>query len=502
MISNGKDYPTGTTLKTHVCIIGSGPAGLTAAWELQKAGIEVIVIEGGRDNRKAGNEGGLKLSWADKKLLYGGEADGFPPRDSDFLILPQKVDDDPKERERYFGGTSYASPTLPYWAQCRPAEPVDFMKRFGDSPGWPIDLDDLHDYYKRASVLCKLHGDYPENFTADYWAKVLGAKVPTLEKFDVAMYQFVGKDYRNFATRTFDDGNTIWDYPLINVILNATLIDIYHARGTVKHLRVASMNDSNPPQKATEFKIKADAYVLACGAVANARQLLLSNAGNEYDLVGRYFMCHPLSGGIVNTTKDYLTPDEAKLMNDATPPGELNGVTTGGRFIPNWPHTMQGIGRCWFWYWNRQGWNNQYYFEMAPNPNSRVTLSNNREEVFNQRKTKIHWELSDFDRGTYVNTTRLFGSAVDHKGGKVTFADWDTVKTTSVVNGHHIGTTRMASSPTKGVVDQNLKVHSLNNLYVAGASVFPSALISNPTFTIIALSIRLADHLQSKLGCG
>ena len=65
----------------------------------------------------------------------------------------------------------------------------------------------------------------------------------------------------------------------------------------VSKVQVASM-DAEPgqtPKKATQFTIKADAYVLARGAVANARQLLLSEVGN--DLVGRYFLCHPLTQG-------------------------------------------------------------------------------------------------------------------------------------------------------------------------------------------------------------
>lgn len=57
----------------------------------------------------------------------------------------------------------------------------------------------------------------------------------------------------------------------------------------------------------------------------------------------------------------------------------------------------------------------------------------------------------------------------------------------------------MHTDPEQGVVDPNLKMHSLNNLYVAGASVFPSGGISNPTFTVIALSIRLAEHLTTVL---
>jgi choline dehydrogenase-like flavoprotein len=68
-----------------------------------------------------------------------------------------------------------------------------------------------------------------------------------------------------------------------------------------------------------------------------------------------------------------------------------------------------------------------------------------------------------------------------------------------VDNGHHIGTTRMSNDPTQGVVDANLKVHSLGNQYVGGFSVFPATGISNPTLTIITLSIRLAEYLSKAL---
>jgi choline dehydrogenase-like flavoprotein len=56
-----------------------------------------------------------------------------------------------------------------------------------------------------------------------------------------------------------------------------------------------------------------------------------------------------------------------------------------------------------------------------------------------------------------------------------------------------------ANTPTEGVVDQNLKVHGVDNLYVAGSSVFPTVGVSNPTMTIITLSIRLAEHVQTQV---
>ena len=62
---------------------------------------------------------------------------------------------------------------------------------------------------------------------------------------------------------------------------------------------------------------------------------------------------------------------------------------------------------------------------------------------------------------------------------------------------HHMGGTRMGVDPRVSVVDSNLKVHGVDNLYVTGSSVFTTSGISNPTLTIIQLSLRLASYLES-----
>jgi len=487
MIRNGKDIANGTVVSTEVCIVGSGAAGITAAWHLRKAGLRVTLIEGSRD---FGAD--WQASRPDKLLLYNGIADGlFAANEPDFLVLPYAGQtSSAEERERVYGGTSAA------WSgQTRPLDPITFEKRPG-FPGWPINRGDLDPYYAKAARFCKLHGD---DFSAEYWANILQAEVPHLAGFDTAMYQFIGRNHLNFARRTFD-GMTIGE-SAVDVILNASLIDIDHAHGFVRSIRVASMGDPLPPRKAAEFTIQARAFVLACGAVANAHQLLLSNAGNEHDQVGRYFMCHPLSTSYINAiTRPYLTEAETRLMNgrmrNLAPWLDSNGVYVTGRFSPDAEQQRKlQIGSCWFW-----AGNGQYYFETAPNPDSRITLADTLDPVFGQPQTRITWALSPRDEATYYQSIRLFKTAVNKLGGDVAFLPWEIVKSRLIVNGHHIGTTRMSADPTQGVVDANLKVHSLFNLYVAGSSVFPSAGISNPTFTIIALSIRLADHLSGASG--
>ena len=62
-----------------------------------------------------------------------------------------------------------------------------------------------------------------------------------------------------------------------------------------------------------------------------------------------------------------------------------------------------------------------------------------------------------------------------------------------------MGTTRMSNDPLRGVVDRNCKVHDVENLYVAGSSVFPTSGSANPTLTLVALTLRLAGHLKDRL---
>jgi choline dehydrogenase-like flavoprotein len=492
MIRNGQDIASGSVVRTRVCVVGSGPAGITVAWWLQKAGIDVVLIEGSRAASS------LQASWPDKKLLYAGEVAGvMATNEPDFLTTPFYPNQSPSERERFFGGTST------HWGgQSRPLDAVDFEDRPG-FPGWPITRADLDPYFAQAVPFCMLHGDFADgNFSGAYWAQVLGldgSAMQTLENFDDCMYQFMGKDYLDFSTRTFPDGKTIGE-SAADVILNASLLDIEAGAGSVGRLRVASMNSASTPAIATEFYIEAEVYVLACGAVANAQRLLISNIGNEHDQVGRHFMCHPLSMGVNIGISGFPAPPLSNLMsgNDANgnPWTDTNGVRVTGRFQLTADALREhGIGNCWM-----RSYSASAYFESSPNPDSRITLTNSVDKVFGQPQVRIDWQLGSLDQQTYETSTALFAAAIKPYGGVLYPPSWSSIARAVVVNGHHLGTTRMSADPELGVVDADLKVHSMDNLYVAGSSVFATAGVSNPTFTIISLSIRLAEHLTRRLG--
>ncbi|WP_238345864.1 GMC oxidoreductase [Luteimonas saliphila] len=142
------------------------------------------------------------------------------------------------------------------------------------------------------------------------------------------------------------------------------------------------------------------------------------------------------------------------------------------------------------------------YFEQAPNRDSRVALSDQR-DALGLRKVKVDWRLGTLDERSIRTAATLMASDVAaHFKCDFEPADWlhDTSATPRVqATAHHMGTTRMASSPGKGVVDLQCRVHGIDNLYVAGSSVFPTGGWSFPTLTVVALATRLADELHARI---
>jgi len=142
------------------------------------------------------------------------------------------------------------------------------------------------------------------------------------------------------------------------------------------------------------------------------------------------------------------------------------------------------------------------YFEQVPNHDSRITLGEER-DALGLRKVNVDWRLTELDRHTYRTAATLFGEELARAcRGRFEPEPWleenggvPQVYGTS----HHMGTTRMADDPREGVVDRHCQVHGVDNLHIAGSSVFPTGSWAFPTFTIIALSLRLAEQLRARL---
>ena len=137
--------------------------------------------------------------------------------------------------------------------------------------------------------------------------------------------------------------------------------------------------------------------------------------------------------------------------------------------------------------------------EQSPNLDSRVSLSEETDS-FGLQKTKLDWQINEFDKQTIRKAGKAMAIEFARaKLGTVRLADFildDSQKLRFGHHHHHMGTTRMSDVAQHGVVDNNCKVHDLDNLYIAGSSVFSTGGGCNPTMPIVQLGLRLAEHLK------
>lgn len=140
--------------------------------------------------------------------------------------------------------------------------------------------------------------------------------------------------------------------------------------------------------------------------------------------------------------------------------------------------------------------------EPTPNSDSRITLSNDM-DLFRQRKINVRWQVHDKDlvyahRALELAALEFSRLGIGRAFGSI-FMGENHWPTGTEAGKHHCGTTRMADDPGTGVVDKNCRVHAVSNLYIAGSSVFPTIGYANPTLSIVALALRLADHTKAQL---
>ncbi|GGI33783.1 hypothetical protein GCM10010987_76100 [Bradyrhizobium guangdongense] len=138
--------------------------------------------------------------------------------------------------------------------------------------------------------------------------------------------------------------------------------------------------------------------------------------------------------------------------------------------------------------------------EQTPNLASRVSLGGDLDE-FGMRKVRLDWEFREEDLRT-IRTLAIKASQEMARldRARVQLAAFILDPKLEIEIGghaHQMGTTRMASAPEFGVVDENCRVHGIDNLYIAGSSVFPTGGGTNPTLTVVLLALRLADHLAT-----
>jgi choline dehydrogenase-like flavoprotein len=513
MLIDARTLPADTDIETDLCIVGSGVAGLTLAQSLAPSGLRMIVLEGG----------GLDYD-PESQELYAGRMLGNPAAGLDWSRL------------RYFGGTSN------HWGgYCRPLDPLDFAARpWVPDSGWPIDADVLAPYYARSVDILDIAGP---DFSPATWA---GRLAPVFARPDLAdalptqVFQQspptrFGEKYRPVVERGQGIDLHLWG--------NVVELETDDTARTVSAVRVACLAGNR-------YRVRARWFVLATGGIENARLLLASNAvataglGNGHDLVGRYFMDHPsydagtiTFDGSSDIARNPLgaavdagfglppeVQEQEELLNfncyvrpalreTVDPPGyaalrELSRSAYRGRLPAGWQglvgEVAADLGGAAGGLWQRLFREPaelvaRVYPEVAPAHDSRVVLSTER-DALGVPRADLDWRISEIDRRTIVRGLERMGAGFARAGlGRLRIDDWMLEPGFAVPEGsyHHIGTTRMADEPRRGVVDRDCRVHGTSNLYVAGSSVFPTSGHAPPTMTIVALTLRLADHLAA-----
>jgi len=527
MLTDARSVPTKTVVETDLCIVGGGAAGITLAREFINSGVRVVLLESGGEHPDPATQD-----------LYSGSDIG------------RRYEIFQESRARYFGGTTNR------WggAWCDLPSPLDFEVRDGVAySGWPFPLSELEPWYRRAQPVLRL-GPYgyaladwriaPEDIPEPFHGPHFNVRV--LQQGPLTRFgPYYGPELRRASN--------------VSVYLhaNALRFDANENGGPVRQVQVGVLTDGRFTVRARIF------IVACGGIENARLLLLSENAagvglGNEHGLVGRFFMLHleyesaaialnnPYANLMFQTGENgaiykrfgakrrfvsyiclsdetkrelglpamrlrfqYPRPPQIDALRRLVLPkergryplrdlGTVIGAVPGltkyvasrikyGRNMPPSPLATIPL---------------RFTAEQMPNPESRIGIGRDR-DAFGLRKVVVDWRLTDEDQRGIVTGTRLLRSELARSGfGELHSTipegegEWP-----SDMRGdqHHMGTTRMARDPKKGVVDENCRVHGVENLYMAGCSVFATGGTFNPTYTILTLALRLADHVKQRL---
>jgi choline dehydrogenase-like flavoprotein len=521
MIADFRRSEIPTNWQTDVCIIGSGAAGITLACHLAPR-LRVLVVEAGdRDPRPE-------------------DADWLDGQTTDFAFDGMR-----NGRVRAFGGA-----TRRWFGQCIRLDPIDFQKRdWVPHSGWPIREEALDGPYERAEQFMGVAGF---GYGVANWAR-FGVPDPGFGDNEITPRFTIYCPQPDF-TKAFGRRLAAASSG-VDVLLNAAAV------GIALHPDARRVTGLRIRGGTREGLVQARAFILCGGGIENPRLLLASNdvmsvgVGNGADLVGRFFQDHPAAttgtlatsqprrvqaqfrklsrGGRTFWPKLALTaaaqqaghylnanalmsygyaPDSAMTRaKDAVAALRARRPAAAAcaalRLLPHAPelvgqacHTL-ATGKAVMLQPDRVLLTS--HVEQIPDPDSRVTLARDCDR-FGVPRARLSWRVQHAELRTMRAITEAVGRSLQRLGfGEMTPATWldaPQVEREELADTyHHAGTTRMSDDPTTGVVDTDCRVFGVDNLYVAGSSVFPTSGYANPTLTIVALAIRLSDTLLTRL---
>ena len=504
--------------RADVCLVGAGAAGIVLALELRRQGKTVLLLEGGgEDVEEAAQEPyRSEVVGLEHRGIHGG-------------------------RFRAKGGT-----TTRWGGQILELDREDFdVREWVDGSGWPFAKTELVPFYERALKLEGLDG--VERSDAAVW-KRLGLPMTAFGELEPYFSRWCPDPV--FArlhadALEKDEGLSLW--------LHANCVTLLREQETVRGVRCRT-------QSGIEAVFTADEFVFCMGTIECCRFFLQPHEGglpwNRSGLLGKHFQDHLDSnaaevrprdrkafgalfdnvflGGYKYHPKLRLGAEEqrrARVLNAGATMyflsdvdevlGELKGTAKNllrGRLGEIKAKDVAGLVRnapllaaqTLRYGLEHRAFNPasavvklRVHCEQEPLSASSISLAEERDSL-GMLRTRLDWRISEFEMETirhYAVTAAksLAGVAevvvdpmlLDGDGAAYLAAWCDD-------SNHHMGGMRMAADAAAGVVDPNLRLHGTRNCYVCSGAVFPTSGFSNPTHTLLALAVRLADHLALK----
>ncbi|HZL29214.1 MAG TPA: GMC family oxidoreductase [Acidobacteriaceae bacterium] len=500
----------GREFRARFCVVGGGIAGLLLATRLAERGGEVLLLEAG----------GLELEERSQSL-YDADMGGAHHAGTT------------EGRFRTFGGSStrWGGQLLPYTADV-------FQPPTGaPSLGWPIAEGDVAPFYEELQRMLGVD-------LLPFDAGLLDAlKRPAVEFSDDVRLRFskwIPFAKRNLA-RTL--GKTALAHPRITVVSHANVAELLgDGAGRVLAARVVDY-------ARREFRCQAEEFVVATGTIESSRLLLLSEAAvlNAHEQIGRYFHDH-----LTWPAAEFISPERERMLERLGPffvDGTLHTckleassalraqkgllavmahVTieepedSGPAAVRNLMESVQrgqvseAIGKNLLPMLRGAGdvarlmIDSRFRQRRAVSKLARVRLHidleqaedarncirlSEEKDALGMRKAIVDWRVGEQERDTALRFAAVVRAELERLG--LAPREWSD-EPVFADTFHAMGGLRMGGDPRTSVVDRDLRVHGVANLHVASCAVSPSGGSSNPTFTLMALALRLAERLTGK----
>lgn len=504
-IIDARGLPENSEIEADLVIVGGGMAGIAIATEWAGAGKRVAVLE----------SGGLEFDQTIQDLYRGAgimRAPGHADTNMDDYLW--------QSRMRILGGSAAI-----WGGKCVPLDESDFEDRpWLARTGWPLKRRDLQPYYDRACDLLHVPHfnksfDAPQEegrapivvngardfFSAPRYFSPVGGGAD-VEKFD--RFRIAPSEAANIE---------------VYIHANVTRIRKHRRRRRIERLDIACLNGRR-------HIVRGRMFVLATGGIENVRLLLASDLGNESDQLGRNFMGHVTYGRFADGA-----PQSILTLSDPSHPAGLYTDNERDRVHCVLAATLEGQRRYGIGNFTATLFDIEdprpphehaifklaaaldnasasaasshplhVYFmaEHMPNRESRISIDPADLDAIGVPKVRMNWVYTDRDLDNLEEGVAALSQVLgEANAGRIC---WPVLRSELLAgfspSRHHMGATRMSVDPADGVVNPMGRVHELDNLYVAGCSVFPTSGIANPTLTLIALALRMSDHLKREMG--